>query len=59
MRLFSHAVMCDADSSSDIPSSFSPEELDCIVPNLEKELSTQGGIHRLYCVWGQRPREDD
>jgi hypothetical protein len=42
-------------AKTDIPTSFPTEELARVVPNIETELSTQGGVHRLYCVWGQRP----
>jgi gliotoxin biosynthesis N-methyltransferase len=38
-----------------MPTSFTSEELDNIVPNMEHELHNVGGIHRLYCVWGRRP----
>ncbi|KAI4144645.1 MAG: hypothetical protein LQ340_006570 [Diploschistes diacapsis] len=37
------------------PTGFSPEQLDGIVPSMEKELNNVGGIHRLYCVWGRKP----
>ena len=37
------------------PTSFSPEQLDMIVPDMERELNDIGGIHRLYCVWGRKP----
>ena len=38
-----------------VPTSFTSEQLDKIVPDMERELNNVGGIHRLYCVWGRKP----
>jgi hypothetical protein len=39
----------------DLPVSFSPETLESLPSQMQEELSSQGGILRLYCVWGQKP----
>ena len=40
-----------------IPTSFSIEELDRLVPRVEKELTEVGCFHRIYAVWGRKPVE--
>ncbi|KAF2264627.1 hypothetical protein CC78DRAFT_533001 [Lojkania enalia] len=34
---------------------FSQERLDSLMSRIERELKEEGGIHRLYIVWGRRP----
>ncbi len=48
----------DSSRSNDAPgitTSFSTEELDGLVPRVEKELTEVGCFHRIYAVWGRRP----
>lgn len=38
-----------------MPTEFSPEELDGIIPKMKEELEATGAVFRYWVVWGQKP----
>ena len=58
-RSFVLATTGLVDVARKAPTSFSSEQLDAIVPDMERELNKTGGIHRLYCVWGRKPQKEN